>query len=326
MVTTGFTANIGLSSLIRILTTGFLNALIYSYSIIPLCDTHLGLKPFNQLPLSDKFIVWIILGVFIGLFLISIDIYIYQFFEGLCFWPGCIKNLKFIIEERKFKDMDRRLNVRIGEEQWEREKNNKEDKDKLENINREILKLSEKLRDYPYDLNQKFFCNRHSERPTKFGNLLAEYESYPEKQYNIHMRVFWPHIWLILPKDIRGDMELRGAMADFPVYLSFSFLCFSIIGPIGLFFQKGAIIASLVLIMSMALSGMFYKISIMAHRNYGKYVKAIFDLYRCDLGNKLGIKTHTIPTDDEMDNWLKYRSFASDYSIYEFTESDKKNG
>jgi hypothetical protein len=77
------------------------------------------------------------------------------------------------------------------------------------------------------------------------------------------------------------------------------------------------IICSIVcLIGSLLLSYSFYSASISSIKNYGKYIKAVFDLYRFDLAGKMEIPMtakHLIPDDDEVESWRKLRKYLLDY-------------
>ena len=48
------------------------------------------------------------------------------------------------------------------------------------------------------------------------GNVIAEYEKYPEVCYGMVFDVFWYRLWYILAKDEQEDIGERGAKAVFP--------------------------------------------------------------------------------------------------------------
>ena len=74
----------------------------------------------------------------------------------------------------------------------------------------------------------------------------------------------------------------------------------------------GAIISFFI---SIALCFFFYYVSISNHKSYGRYIKAVFDLYRFDLAQKLKIDVtdKLIPDDAERKKWRKYRKYLLDY-------------
>lgn len=192
----------------------------------------------------------------------------------------------------------------------------KEDKKELLEINYEASKLGDEVRKFPYNPDKGFYSKRYPEEATIFGNVLAEYESYSEKQYGMHIMVFWPHLWLILPKELKEDLDLRGAKADFLVYLSFIFLSYTLIGGVGFYFQQKLLIAIICILVSLFLCFFFYEISIQVHKSYGRYIKAVFDIYRVDLAKKLKadiVVTNLIPDEAERNSWRKYRKHLLDY-------------
>ena len=49
------------------------------------------------------------------------------------------------------------------------------------------------------------------------------------------------------------------------------------------------------------------------HKNYGRFIKAIFDIYRFDLAKKLKITISYTPNEDEIEKWHQYRIYLLDY-------------
>jgi len=254
----------------------------------------------------------------IGMMITSLDLYIYQFFEGIRFWlkPIWWWNYKRIIRhfkkiDNKLKDVgDRIREIRKKKEQTE------EDKKELIELDHKSSKLWAEIRKFPYNPDEGFYSRRYPDEATIFGNVLAEYEGYLEKQYGIHMMVFWPHLWFILPEELKEDLDLRGAKVDFLVYLSFIFLIYIFIGGLGFFVQQKPLVAIISIIVSLFLWFFFYMISIQAHKSYGGYIKAIFDIYRVDLAKKLKagiVVTNLIPNDAERKSWRKYQKYLLDY-------------
>ena len=56
---------------------------------------------------------------------------------------------------------------------------------------------------------------------------MAEYETYSYVKYGISMMVFWSHLWLIIPEEVRNYLDFKGAIADVLVYVSFIFLTYA---------------------------------------------------------------------------------------------------
>lgn len=285
MASTDIPLSFNSPNFIKIFLPGFLGAIIYSLAIIPNISSSL----WSSLAISEIILVWTISGIIIGMILTSVETYIYQFFEGIRFWPN-------IMWEKLYK------NILISY------------------IN---THSKDKIREYPYLHNKK---KRHPYEATRFGNVMAEYERYSEVQYGISMRVFWPHLRLLLSKENRELLDMKGAKVDFLVYLSFIFLIYTPFAGIGLSYQWIAInwnnthnlftfsISCIIIsLISLLISYLFYKISILNLISYGQYVKAIFDFYRVDLAKKFGIELNQIPDNNEIKKWKECEDFLLDY-------------
>ena len=306
--------SLGSSFFIKTFLPGFVASILYTYAAMPIIAGSFWLS----LTLASKLILWTISAMVIGMMITSLDLYIYQFFEGIRFWRGKIYWWKYERILRYFEKIDndlKNIEARIGEINNKKEQTEENEKELLE-LNYKASKLWTEVRVFPYDPNEKFFSKRHPEEPTRLGNVIAEYETYSEKQYGMHMMVFWPHLWFILPKELKEDLDLRGAKVDFLVYLSCIFLCNTLIGGVGFYFQQKPLVAIISILVSLFLWFFFYLISIQAHKSYGRYIKAIFDIYRVDLAKKLKagiVITNLIPNDAERKSWRKYRKYLLDY-------------
>lgn len=304
----------GSSFFIKTFLPGFVASILGSYAVMPIIASSF----WASLTVASKLILWTISAMVIGMMITSLDLYIYQFFEGIRFWPKPIRRWKYKRILRHFKKIDNKLKDvgdRIGEIRKKKEQTN-EDKEELQELYYKSSELWAEVRKFPYNPDKGFYSRRYPDEATIFGNVLAEYEGYSEKQYGIHMMVFWPHLWLILPKELKRDLDLRGAKADFLVYFAFIFLIYIFIGGLGFFVQQKPLVAIISILISLFLGFFFYRISIQAHKSYGRYIKAIFDIYRVDLAEKLkaGIAvTNLIPNDAERKSWRKYRKYLLDY-------------
>ena len=313
----------GSSFFIKTFLPGFVASILGSYAVMPIIASSF----WASLTVASKLILWTISAMVIGMMITSLDLYIYQFFEGIRFWPKPIRRWKYKRILRHFKKIDNKLKEvgdRIGEIRKKKEQT-EEDKKELIELYYKSSKLWAEVRKFPYNPDKGFYSRRYPDEATIFGNVLAEYEGYSEKQYGIHMMVFWPHLWFILPEELKEDLDLRGAKVDFLVYLSFIFLFYAPIGGIGFYFQRntwvtiltydlplGAIICFFI---SIVLCFFFYYVSISTHKSYGRYIKAVFDLYRFDLAQKLKIDVtgKSISNDTERKNWRKYWKHLLDY-------------
>ncbi|HEY9206744.1 MAG TPA: hypothetical protein VIO58_12585 [Candidatus Methanoperedens sp.] len=305
----------GLSFFIRTFFPTSIAIILYGIAFYPFIKTTFWFA----LAFENKILVWILLSLLIGILLNLLDIYIYQFYEGLRFWPKQLKDYFLNKQEVKFKKIDNELK-NIYDIIDEKEKLLKtSDDDSVKNkLDVELRELHEKavglwaeIRKYPFKKEYDSYSRRYAEYPTEFGNVLAEYEQYSERQYGMHMMVFWQHIWFILPKDIKDDLELRSAKADFSVYISFLLLTYIFIGTIGFAFWSN-ILGIISFFSSTVFCYISYKMAIQEHKTYGRYIKAIFDLYRFDLADKLDIVMSKNPI-EENKSWTKLRHHLLDY-------------
>ena len=306
-IPTGF----GFPTVIRIIFPGIICSILLTYILDP-C--------YSSSSLTNTFSFWIITGTIIGTILWSLDLYIYQFFEGICFWRRCVWWWQYrrILNDRRKIYNDLTTNISARDES----RNEEETK----NLSITIKNLSDLLREYPND--------PQNIEATRLGNVLADYETYSSEQYGMSFNVFWGRIWLILPQELRDEIKLRSAEADFPVYVSFIFFWGSFLVGLRLISLKNEIY--ILLNQTLGLSGMdqffaflgvvlmavciflgvsriFYIISISAHKKYGKYVKAIIDIYRIEYAKKIGINSSIILTEEEKKKWADYGKFLQDY-------------
>lgn len=295
----------GLSFFFRTFFPASIATILYGIAFYPFIMTSFWFK----LTFENKIFVWIAVSLLIGILLNLLDLYIYQFYEGLRFWHNRLKNYFYSKQIEKFNKIDNELKNVHNEIKKE------VDPLKKRELYEKASRLWAEVRKYPYNPDYNSHTGRYPENPTEFGNVLAEYELYSERQYGMHMMVFWQHLWFILPKDVKGDLELRSAKADFSVYISFLLLIYIFIGTIGFAFWS-KVLAAVFLIISALFWYISYKIATLEHKAYGRYIKAIFDLYRFDLANKLNI---VIGKDliEERKSWIKWRHYFLDYRIPE---------
>jgi len=206
----------------------------------------------------------------------------------------------------------------------------------LKNNSMESIKQNYKNNIDEYPFNPKSGI-RYPKLPTRLGNIMAEFETYSNNQYGMDMSIFWPHMRLLLTKDIKEDLDIRGAKADFFVYMSFIFLTYPVIAgwcvPIQLIsyveeilsIENNIAIRIIIIVIgfivmcfvSLALSYTFYLASITALKTYGYYVKALFDLYRFNLAEKFDTEMSVIPPADEIEWWRDFGTYLETQVIKE---------
>lgn len=277
---------------------------------------------------EDKIIAWILSGFFVGLLFLLCDSHIYQILEGSKFWPHNLWRWKYKRIQKSFQDLDKELEYLIN---YKKEESLKLDSTDLEELSFRISGISARIREFPPAHEKKNFSGRYPTSPTRLGNVINEYECYSLNHYGIHMMVFWNHLSQLLSRETKDELNLRGAFADLCVYLSFASLVYVIIGPAALFLRQQSWITSwsylapmgslLHLMFAILVFKFFYELSISQHKNYGRFVKAIFDLHRGTLARSLGIrvKKRTPVSRQQSENekalWKKYQDYYLDYKF-----------
>ena len=287
---------------------------------------------------ADKLLVWLIVGFAMGLFFMLCDIYIYQSFEGIN-WPEPLRKWKYSRIQKYFEKLDDELKNLKKQEKEKLEKLEKEDngekKEKLttelNELSLRIRKLSDNAREFPPDHEKENFTKRYPTCPTRFGNVIFEYEDYSLNRYGIHIVAFWNHFIQVLSKETKEELKLKSAIADLCVYLCFVSFLSIIFGPAALLLQEESWIAYgefsipvksiIYLLASIVLFELFYKLSITQHKGYGSFWKSIVDLNREELASKLGISIKKAPpaSKEELENekclWRKYQNYYLDYKF-----------
>ncbi|MGD2072004.1 MAG: hypothetical protein PVG65_00735 [Candidatus Thorarchaeota archaeon] len=326
MVSTDIPIKIGPDFLMRTIVPGLAVAAISSKFVIqPFIP-----KFWDSLNFGDQLLTWVFFGFFIGLFFLLCDSYIYQILEGSKFWPQFLWKWKYNRTQKCFQKLDRQLRDLI---KYKKEKFTELETTDIRELSSRISRLSARVREFPPAYEKKNFSKRYPICPTRFGNVLCEYENYSLNRYGIHMMIFWNHLSQLLHKGIKDELNLRGAIADLCVYLCFASLVYTITGPIALLLREESWVvlwthpvpagSLLHFSLSIIVFRFFYNLSITQHKSYGRLVKSIFDLYRGKLAEKLGIKVRkTLPTskkelEEDKALWKKYQNYYLDYKFIE---------
>ncbi|MFI5399054.1 MAG: hypothetical protein ACHQ9S_26280 [Candidatus Binatia bacterium] len=209
---------------------------------------------------------------------------IYQVYEGRWRWPDHVfdwlqaRHTARICKLQKQADAARLTRPRLYAEIWN------------------------KLRTYPLNDSGK----RYASHPTRLGNILAEYETYPHTRYGMDSVFYFPRLWLQIDKDQKTEIDGAWSVADgllslsaisnvggilyllagilrvrtgFPVRSLAS--AFGTSAPGGyemvLDGSTGWIVAGAFLL---AVGYGFYRLSLPFHIRNGASFKALFDLYR----------------------------------------------
>ena len=288
------------------------------------------------LDFEGKLVMWLLMGFALGLVLMLCDLYIYRFFMGIWPWP---KRLQKWMKNREEKYYER-LNKRI----WELK--DKRDNGKISSEeNSELRILTEKSRDFPPIGNEKDSLDgiknvmkRYPHFPTRFGNVVGEYEYYSLNRYGIHMMIFWNHLFQILSDETKEELKIRDSIVDMCVYLCFASLISAIMGLVFLAIQgewwfticedvsiPGKPVFYFLFLVLVSL--FFYKVSLVQQKSYGLFLKSIFDLNRGKLAHELGFelkKRHHACKEDLEEEKALWREYQYFYHDYKYVEGKKK--
>lgn len=125
--------------------------------------------------------------------------------------------------------------------------------------------------------------------PTLFGNAIRSFEKYSEEVYGIDAIVMWPRILAVVPENFQRHINDAKSIVDFGVncfYMLLSTIFACCYYTIETKNWKGGFLFIIVILSSKTLA---YKLSVSSAIQWGYTVKAVFDLYRHDLLNKIGI-------------------------------------
>ncbi len=147
--------------------------------------------------------------------------------------------------------------------------------------------------------------------PTRLGNAIRGFESYPDSQYGIEAITLWPRLVGVVEQEYANAISDSKAPFDFMIHSSVlnAVLCLAT-SFIGLFFAERTF-ASLdtartwlieVLFFGLA-TYFFYEASIPCAKAWGQMVKGAFDLYRYPLLAQLGFHQTPMTKRERRELW-----------------------
>jgi hypothetical protein len=291
--------DLGVKLFFRLLLPGFLLSIGASPIIFTLVDW------FNQSfsPSISYEIAFVVTIMLMGWLLVVLDMPIYMLFEGRRFWPKFLREFFCLREKARLKRVDEDISQRHID------------------YNR-YLEASVEKRYFPIDENGSY----DAIYPSRFGNLLAAFETYPDRRYGMDGVFFWNRIWFKLDKDTREEIDGRQALADSTLYASFALffiglLCLLYMG-ISLYSSIKYVpspIMSIILSFICIVSGhRVYRWSLYTHAQFGEMIKAMFDVYNSKLNQEISdiIEEIIYFTNDESLRDLQRRERYSIVWIY----------
>lgn len=142
--------------------------------------------------------------------------------------------------------------------------------------------------------------------PTRLGNVLRAAEAYPgdDERYGLDAVFFWPRLYLVLPTEVRTQVEEYRSGVDRMVVLASLAVAFPVVAlaPVGLAgtgwraWLLGCVVALLVAVLT-------YRAAVSAAVGFGDVVRACFDLYRHTLLTQMGLAMPAT-LEEERQLWL----------------------
>jgi hypothetical protein len=181
-------------------------------------------------------------------------------------------------------------------------------------------------------LNRAYPDEPEAVLPTRLGNVIRSFESYPWRQYRMRAITLWPRLAALLDKTYAAILEDTKSSLDF--MLNASLLCsvlavllaaVHLVYPAGL--ASAGVLAPLAveIVLLAGLSYFFYLAAVSRAHAWGMTVKGAFDLYRGKLLEGLGYRFQPDSLEKERDLWsqISARLILSDLAIDPLPPWDK---
>ena len=170
------------------------------------------------------------------------------------------------------------------------------------------------LRDHRTDvghmLQEDFPDMRSAVLPTRLGNAIRAFESYPRRHYGMAAVTLWPRLTAVIDKEFAATIDEAKTAFDF--MLSTSFVCSLIAAEILLaglascipFDGRTALVLWIVEIILFGLLALAtYRLALGRAMAWGETVKTAFDLYRGELLKRFGFTADKLDADQERAFW-----------------------
>jgi len=238
--------------------------------------------------------------VVLGWLFSLLDMQIYMLYEGRRFWPSYLVRCGRVREQRRLHRL------------------NKLYKEAKAATNPTTLPVEYAIRRALFPLDKDGM--RYVAYPTRLGNLIAEYEQYPDRKYGMDGVFYWYRVWFVVPKDIRDELTQQQSLADSSLYMSMVlflstllFVVYALASALGLAQISPELkFCWLYAAMFSLICGYgFYVMALNAHSAYASFFKAIFD----DFYEKVDVRP--------LLSTLAKRTGIKEYGFLEGTEAYK---
>jgi len=186
------------------------------------------------------------------------------------------------------------------------------------------IKVKDHWNDLARTLNNQYPDELDAVLPTRLGNVIRSFESYPWRQYKMRAIALWPRLAVLLDESYAGLIDDAKSSLDF--MLNASLLCSVLaaltataylVFPAGLATARVLVPLAAELAVLCGLSYFFYLAAIPRANAWGVMVKGAFDLFRGKLLESLGYRFQPGSLDEEKTLWsqISNRIILSDLMI-----------
>lgn len=137
--------------------------------------------------------------------------------------------------------------------------------------------------------------------PTSFGNRMRAFEVYPRVIYGIDAIPAWPRLLMVLPAEVRQQLQEGRALLDFAVNIVWS-SAFVLLLYLIFVLSHWSIPSVWIACVYLTTGTLSWYLMGLGAKQWGEQVKSVFDLYRSTLAEKLGFETPRNP-DFEFEMW-----------------------
>ena len=262
----------GVKLFFRLLLPGVLLTLGLSPLLFMLWDW-IG-ETFRPYLIKDE-IAFFVVAILLGWIVIVCDMPIYMIFEGRRYWPKRLWTFFYKLEKKRLARIKEILKT-------------------YDPRSNEYLEASVELKAFPVaDDNGEYIVKY----PSRLGNLITAYETYPDSRYGMDGVFYWSRIWLVLEKDTRDNIDNNQAMADSAIYASialfingFLWFIYATVSSLYALFALGhtlpfkyfppiAVLWGLSIACFLLGYGL-YRLSLFVQGQFGELIKSMYDIYR----------------------------------------------
>lgn len=208
--------------------------------------------------LADE-ILFTATGLLAGFAMLLLDMPIYMLLEGRRFWPGWLRRWGIGREQRRLARLQALSTAAT---------------DPALQVEYDI-----QIAEFPID---KATGDPKVVYPTRLGNILTGFETYPDVKYGLDGVFFWPRLWLSIDKDLREELDGVQAVVDGTVYACFALIIAALMSLLYtlLLLPDFAWQLPALALGALLLSYGCYRASLSPYVQYGALFAAAFDQYR----------------------------------------------